>query len=156
MPTRQCGAAPRDAGQPSMIPSLLPSSKSALVDRYGQLDTELARLDAQHHYKAKESQKQTLRETILEWHKDLAGDKETIEHGIEWDVRITARDNQRVVSIDGKKKLRKLWGVTKFLEACSVILKSLPDPKDAAGLYTVNDRTGPRHLKPLPALKLAA
>jgi hypothetical protein len=136
--------------------ALLDVLKCAAVDEYGQLDSDLARLDAEHHYESRKRRKEALREVILGWHKDLPADEETIEHGVQYDIRITARDNQRVVSISGKKKLRKLWGAARFLEACAIILKLLPDPKDAAGLYTVNDRTGPRHLKPLAVLKQAA
>jgi len=132
------------------------SDRAAVVDEWGQLDAELARLDATTSYKSKERRKESLRETILSWHDKLPGDKEAIEHGTAYDVHITARDHQRVVSIAGKQKLRKLWGVTKFFEMCVIALKQLPDPKDSAGAYTVNDRTGPRHLKALPVVAKAA
>jgi hypothetical protein len=137
--------------------ALLDVLKCAAVDEYGQLDSDLARLDAEHHYESRKRRKEALREVILGWHKDLPADEEAIEHGVEWDLPISACDDQRVVSIAGKTKLEKLWGRVKFRELCNVILKLLPDPKDPKGLYTIHARTGPRHIrKPLPALKLAA
>jgi len=142
-------AAPRDAGQPSIISSLEPS-KSALIDEWGRLDTELASL------KPKIQRHQELRETILGWHADLAGEKDVTESGEYFDVLIGARDKQRVITMAGKKKLFKLWRVGEFLARCSIALKNLPDPKDAGNLYTVQERTGPRHLKAIPRLAQAA
>ena len=150
MPTRQSGAALRDAGQPSIVPSLLPSSKSALVDEFGDLDAQIAGL------KPKISRHSDLRETILGWHEDLAGDQDVTEKGERWDVLITPRDKRRVITMAGKSKLKKLWGVGKFLELCSIALKNLPDPKDAGNVYSISERTGPRHLRAVPLLKLAA
>jgi len=152
MSTRH-SAAPGETGT-STSPSSV--SKQAIVDSYGEVSTDLARLDAEHHFTAKKKQQENLREAILSWHTLLPGAEEAIEPGSKWDVVVTPRDNQRVITMAGKRKLYKLWGVGKFLEACGLLLKQLPDPKDAKGLYTVQEPVGPRHLKAIPRLAEAA
>jgi len=125
-------------------------SRADLVDEFAQLDTELNSL------KGKTKRRDDLRETILGWHADLPADQQTTENGHYYDVIVSLPDNRRVFTMAGKRKLFRLWGSTKFIERCAIALKFLPDPKDEAGEFTVNGRTGPRHLEVLPRLKLAA
>jgi hypothetical protein len=60
------------------------------------------------------------------------------------------------VTEDGKKSLYRLWGSREFVARAIVLLKSLPDPKDEAGLYTVQALTGPRHLRVSAKARAAA
>jgi len=92
------------------------------------------------------------RETILSWYPDsiLPPGKTSVGQGKEFDVLISMRDNARRVTVSGKRKLRTLWGAANFLQKILVQLKDLPDPKDPTGLYTEEQRTGPRHLSPVP------
>jgi hypothetical protein len=63
-------------------------------------------------------------------------------------VVVTPCDQQRVITLAGLTKLRKEWGVPTFMRRVGIALKFLPDPKDPGNIYTMQARTGPRHLRP--------
>ena len=114
--------------------------RQKLLEEYARLDREIESL------RPKLLRHEKLREVILEWYRQVPGEEEITVPGITCDVLITARDRMRAVSLEGRKKLFKLWGAREFVAKVHVYLKSLPDPEDELGLYTVQARTGPRHL----------
>ena len=121
--------------------TVIPISKAELVDEFAILEIELNAL------KGKMKRRDDLRQMILGWHPDLPEDREALSSGSAYDVIITLPDKRRLLTLLGKKRLFKLWGVTKFLDRCAVALNQLADPKDEKGEYTVQSRTGPRHLE---------
>lgn len=128
----------------------LAQPKIAIIDEFGKLDAEIAA------FKPKLQRHQELRETILAWHQALPAAQSAEEAGKTCKVLVMPRDNERVITVEGKRKLYRLWGASDFLERCKIALKQLPDPKDPGGKYTAQERTGPRHLKVIPLLAKAA
>jgi len=126
--------------RPKDTPSIQ-SQKLKLVEEFAQLDREIS------NFKHKISRHEKLRGLILEWNQDLPADDERTLTAKTCDIIITSRDRIRSVTLAGKKALLKLWGTNRFIAKCQVHLKSLPDPKDEDGQYTVLESTGPRHLK---------
>jgi hypothetical protein len=119
-------------------------------DRWLVLEAELTPLGP----KIKEQAE--LRKKILKRFPNLAPHLADTVNGTEADIWISPCDNARKITVAGKKALHKLWGLRLFRLNASFTLEQLPDPKDPQGLYTVQERTGPRHLKALPRLKPAA
>ena len=117
----------------------------AIVEEFAILDHQVVA------FKHKMQRHQDLREKILAGYKSLDGAEPEIAKGQTFDVLISAADNKREITSAGKTKLRKLWGIPTFLLRCSIALKHLPDPKDPGNLYTLSERTGPRHLSVIPA-----
>jgi len=114
--------------------------RQIIVEEFAALDREV------ENYRPRIQRYEKLRQLILDWYPDVAPEEEITVPGVQCDILITSRDNVRSVSMEGKSKLFKLWGPRGFLTKCSVMLKSLPDPKDPESLYTVQALTGPRHL----------
>ena len=112
-----------------------------MVEEFATLDREIAA------FKHKISRHEKLRSYILDWNKDLAPDAERTIQSKSCDIIITSRDLVRSVTPEGKKALFKLWGTAGFIAKANVLLKTLPDPKDPGGLYTVQAPIGPRHLR---------
>ncbi len=129
---------------------LAPSSNLAVVDRWLALEAELTPLGP------KIRERDELHTRILSWFPELPADKGTTVAGTDAIVWISVRDNARTITEKGKRGLQKLWGLRVFRKNAWFALKQLPDEKDPQGLYTVQERTGPRHLKALPRLKPAA
>jgi len=121
-----------------------------LIDEYAALDREVT------EFKAKIFRHQKLRELILDWYPGSSPEEEITVPGANYDIVISARDKIRAVTEAGKQKLFRLWGSREFVARAAVLLKSLPDPKDEAGLYTVQALTGPRHLRVVAKAKAAA
>ena len=119
-------------------------------DRWLALEAELTPLAP----KIKEQAE--LRKKILARFPNLAPNKADTVNGTDADIWISPCDNARTITDAGKRELHKLWGLRLFRKNASFTLKQLPDEKDPQGLYTVQERTGPRHLKALPRLKPAA
>jgi hypothetical protein len=124
--------------------------EAAKVEEFAKLDFEI------QAFKAKIKRHQDLLDEILGYFQTLDGGKPAKAEGTTFDVIISAADNKREVTPAGKQKLKKLWGAVQFLKNCSISLKHLPDPKDTGNLYSISERTGPRHLSPVPRLQQAA
>jgi hypothetical protein len=131
-------------------PVPIDSARRASVDRYARLDGAIVA------FKATVAEHRDLREEILGWYPDLAPEADATAPGAVFDVVVTARDNEREVTPQGMRKLSKMLGLTEFFRRCRYPLKQLPDAKDPANLYTMQERTGPRHLKPIAKLQLQA
>jgi hypothetical protein len=123
---------------------------TAVIDEWLKLEAELTPL-AQ-----KIRRRDELRTQILTWFPNLAPDKGETVTGTAADIWISECDKQRKITDSGKRSLHKLWGLRLFRSNARFTLSQLPDPKDAAGLFTVQERTGPRHLKVLPRMGKAA
>jgi len=119
-------------------------SRESIVQEFAVLDGEVA------VFKPKLSRHKDLRDVILSWDPNLPPASTKLLPGLTFDVLVTACDSERRVTVEGKRKLWKLWKAGEFLRRCTVTLKVLPDPKDPLSLYTIKDSCGPRHLKPLP------
>jgi hypothetical protein len=120
------------------------SAHESIVQRFAVLDGAVTA------FKPTLSLHKQLRDEILSWTPTLAPDASHTHPGETFDVLVTPCDNERRVTVDGKRKLWKLWRMDVFMERCGVTLSRLPDPHDPAKLYTVMERIGPRHLKPIP------
>lgn len=116
------------------------NQRQRLVDEFAALDRQV------NEFKPKIFRHEKLRKLILDWYPGVAAEEEFTVPGISCDVLISARDQIRSVTTEGKRKLFKLWGERGFIAKSTVFLASLPDPKDEKGLYTVQSMTGPRHL----------
>lgn len=112
-----------------------------LLEEFAVLDQEVA------NFKSRLLRHEKLRSLILGWNPALPPDEEQRLISKTCDIIITSRDRIRSVSPGGKKALYKLWGSSGFIAKSIVLLKSLPDPEDKGGLYTVQAPIGPRHLK---------
>jgi hypothetical protein len=122
-----------------------------LVDEFASLDFEI------QSFKPKIQRHAELRATILAACPDLPPEQSRTVPGRQYSVVVTPCDQQRVITLAGLTKLRKEWGVPTFMRRVGIALKHLPDPKDPGSLYTMQSRTGPRHLRPVPkAQPLAA
>ena len=97
-----------------------------------------------------------LRKKILARFPNLAPNLADTVNGTDADIWISPCDNERKITDAGKRRLHKLWGLSLFRKNAWFALKQLPDPDDAQNLFTVKERTGPRHLKALPRLRPAA
>jgi hypothetical protein len=131
----------------------IPFTHAQLVDEFARLDIELTGL------KSKFKRREDLRLLILSWHSDLPSDKSAVEHGKDFDVTVTLPDNQRLITMPGKRRLFRLWGSTKFIERCTLALKLLVEHgielSEEKGEILAG-RNGPRHLEVLPRVKQAA
>lgn len=112
-----------------------------IVEEYAALDEQV------ENFKPLLSRHQMLRGLILGWYPSASAEEEISVAGASCDIIISARDKIRAVTEAGKQKLYRLWGSRDFIAKSHVLLKSLPDPKDEAGLYTIQSLTGPRHLR---------
>lgn len=112
-----------------------------LVEEFIALDSEV------QAFKPKLLRHEKLRQVMLDWYPNAAGEEEISITGGSCDILISSRDRMRAVTIEGKKKLFRLWGQRDFIAKCHVHLKSLPDPDDVKGDYTTVSHTGPRHLR---------
>lgn len=124
--------------------------RAKLIEEYAALDQELA------NFKPRMFRHQKLRELILGWYPGAEPEEEITVPGINCDIVISAKDKIRFVTAEGKQKLYRLWGSKEFVARANVLLKALPDPKDEAGLYTVQALTGPRHLRVISKAQRAA
>jgi len=122
----------------------------ANYDRWLVLEAELTPLAP----KIKEQAE--LRKKILKRFPNLAPHLAETVNGTDNDIWISPCDNARTITDAGKRALHKLWGLRLFRKNAWFALSLLPDPDDPLGLYTVQERTGPRHLKALPRLRPAA
>lgn len=121
-----------------------------LIEEYAALDREV------QDFKPRLLRHEKLRGLILEWYPNVDGEDEITVPGSTCDILISGRDQMRTVTLEGKKKLFQLWGSKGFIARAHVLLKSLPDPEDATGLYTVQSMTGPRHLHVIARVVKAA
>lgn len=121
-----------------------------LIEEFAALDQEIS------NFKPKLFRHSKLRELILDWYPGASPEEEVNVPGVNCDIVISARDKVRSVTDEGKKKLYRLWGSREFIARATMLLKSLPDPKDAAGLYTEQAMTGPRHLRVIAKARAAA
>jgi hypothetical protein len=126
------------------------NQRQKLIEEFAALDHEVS------NFKPKLFRHQKLRELILDWHGGADPEEEITVTGANCDILISARDQIRAVTNEGKQKLYRLWGSREFIARAAVLLKSLPDPKDEAGLYTVQALTGPRHLRVIAKARAAA
>jgi hypothetical protein len=128
------------------------ADRAAKIDEFGDLDRRIA------DFKPVLARHSDLRSEILGWYPALGPDESTTANGSRWDVQISPCDKRRLITFAGKKRLHKIWGIAEFLRRCSLALKALDDiPASEHADYTVQERTGPRHLQPLPrALPKAA
>lgn len=114
------------------------NQRQKLVEEFIELDREIDAI------KPKLLRHEKLRDLILSWHSEIPPEDEVTVSGKSWDILITCRDKLRTVTLDGRKKLFRIWGARDFIAKANVFLKSLSD--DELGLYTVQAMTGPRHL----------
>lgn len=124
--------------------------RQKLIEEYAALDREIA------DFKPRLFRHGKLRELILDWYPAAAPEEEITVPGTNCDILISARDKVRAVTEEGKKQLYRLWGAKDFIAKSVVLLKSLPDPRDEKGLYTVQALTGPRHLRVIAKAQRAA
>jgi hypothetical protein len=124
--------------------------RAQLIEEYAALDQEIS------NFKPRVLRHQKLRELILGWYPGAGAEEEIVAPGVNFDIVISARDKQRAVSAQGKQKLFRLWGPRDFIAKAAIYLKSLPDPDDRDGLYTVQAFTGPRHLRVVAKPRAAA
>lgn len=125
------------------------NQRQKLIEEYAALNREVA------DFKPKLFRHEKLRQLILDWYPAASGEEEITVSGATCDILISGRDEMRTVTLAGKKKLFALWGPKNFIARAHVLLKSLPDPKDEKGLYTVQSMTGPRHLHVIARVKAA-
>jgi hypothetical protein len=133
-----------------MMPAPTSESRRAKVDRFAILDGQVIA------FKPTLSEHKDLRDEILAWYPQLDNAESQTAEGEAFDVLITARDNERAVTVNGKKRLVKLFGIAEFLKRCAFTLKQLPGGEDPENLFTIRARIGPRHLKPVPKQQSAA
>jgi hypothetical protein len=136
--------AKKTAGKPRIMPAQdhpVSPQRLKLLEEFAALDQEVA------NFKPRLLRHEKLRSVILGWYPDLPGDEEETLISKTCDIILTSRDKIRSVSPAGRSALFKLWGSRDFIAKSIVLLKSLPDPEDKDGLYTVQAPTGPRHLK---------
>jgi hypothetical protein len=126
------------------------NQRAKLIEEFAALDQEIS------DFKPKLFRYSKLRELILDWYPGASPEEEIIAQGLNSDILISARDKVRSVTIEGRQKLYRLWGAREFVARAIVLLKSLPDSKDEAGLYTVQALTGPRHLRVVSKARAAA
>ena len=126
------------------------TQRQRLMEEFAALDREI------ENYRPRIQRHEKLRLLILDWHKDVPPDEEVTVPGLSCDILITARDNVRGVTLEGKQKLFRLWGPKAFIARAHVLLKALPDPRDEEGLYTKQALTGPRHLHVMHRVNAAA
>lgn len=126
------------------------NQRAKLIDEYAALDQVVANFKPTLFRHAK------LREVILDWYPGASPEEEIHIPGINCDIIASSRDKVRSVTDQGKQKLYRLWGAKDFVARANVLLKSLPDPKDEAGLYTIQANTGPRHLRVIAKARAAA
>lgn len=112
-----------------------------LLEEFAALDREV------QNFKPRLTRHEKLRELILDWYSGAKPEDEITVRTLKYDIVVTARDKIRWVTDEGKAKLYKLWGSRDFIARCVMYLKSLPDPEDKKGLYTVSSLSGPRHLR---------
>jgi len=117
------------------------SQRQKLVNEYIALDQEIDAI------RPKLLRHEKLREIILDWYRHVPGEEEITVPGGTYDILVSSRDRLRVVTAEGKAKLYRLWGSKAFIAKAHMYLKALPDPKDEAGLYTVQTSIGSRHLR---------
>ena len=141
---------PRKPVKIAKSPAAQWNQRAKLVEEYAALDQEISNL------KPKIFRHQKLRELILDWYPGAPADEEITVPGLNCDILISARDKIRAVTDQGKMKLYRLWGSRAFIAKSLVLLKALPDPKDEAGLYTMQALTGPRHLRVVAKVRAAA
>lgn len=120
---------------------ILSAQRAKLAEEFAALDQQVA------NFKPRLLRHEKLRALILSWNPNLPPDEEETIQSKTCDIIITSRDKIRSVSVEGRKALCKLWGIRDFIANTIVYVKSLPDPEDKDGLYTVQAPTGPRHLK---------
>ena len=139
------------------MPSKTKASAAAQWNQRAKLIEEFAALDQEiSNFKPKLFRHSKLRELILDWYPSASPEEEITVPGLNYDILITARDKIRAVTLEGKQKLYRLWGSREFVARAVMLLKSLPDAKDEAGLYTVQALTGPRHLRVIAKSRAAA
>ena len=126
------------------------NQRAKLIEEYAALD------EVVNNFKPTLFRHQKLREVILDWYSGASPEEEIHIPGINCDIIASSRDKVRSVTDQGKQKLYRLWGSRDFIAKSVVLLKSLPDPKDEAGLYTVQALTGPRHLRVIAKAQAAA
>jgi hypothetical protein len=126
------------------------NQRAKLIEEYAALDEIVS------NFKPTLFRHSKLRELILEWFPGAAPEDEITVPGLSCDILISSRDRIRSVTPEGKTKLYRLWGARDFIAKSVVLLKSLPDPKDEAGLYTAQALTGPRHLRVIAKPRAAA
>lgn len=124
--------------------------RQKLIEEYAALDREVS------DFKPRLFRHGKLRELILDWYPGAAPEEEITVPGTSCDILISSRDKIRSVTLEGRQQLYRLWGTREFVARAQVLLKSLPDPKDEAGLYTVQALTGPRHLRVVAKARGAA
>jgi hypothetical protein len=124
--------------------------RAKIVEEFAALDQAVA------NFKPAIFRHQKLRELILGWYPGLEPEDEVTVPGVNCDIVVSARDKIRSVTLNGKQKLFTLWGKTGFIANSTILLKSLPDPKDLDGLYTVTGLIGPRHLRVISKARAAA
>jgi hypothetical protein len=124
------------------------AERAAVVDKFARLEAELA------PWRAKLKQRDDIRVQILSWYPSLAGDASVIVPGNICSLEITQCDRLTTVTLEGKKKLVKLWGLPGFLGRALITLTRLDAdiPKLQQGEYTETARIGPRHLRIVPAI----
>jgi hypothetical protein len=126
------------------------NQRAKLIEEFAALDQEIS------NFKPKLFRHGKLRELILDWYPAANPEEEITVPGVNCDILISARDKVRSVTHIGRQKLYRLWGSREFVAKAIVLLKSLPDPQDEAGLYTVQALTGPRHLRVVAKSRAAA
>ena len=116
------------------------SQRRKLVEEFARLDGEV------QEFKPQILRHEKLRRLILDWYPGALPEEEIIVPGITCDVLISSPDNVRSVTLDGKKRLFRLWGTKEYIAKAVIQLQFLEDPTDEDGLYTVQSPIGPRHL----------
>jgi hypothetical protein len=127
--------------KPRSAPSPQDTQRARLVEEFVLLDKQV------RDFKPSSLRHAKLRELIIGWYPKLPPGDEITAQGLTADVVISARDHVRSVTLEGRRKLFKLWGARSFIERAYVYMKSLPDPLDENRLYSSPAPSGPRHLR---------
>lgn len=119
------------------------SKRIAIVDEYGALSDELARI-------APAIQRHALLKAEIEsWYRTEPADENYVAVGTRYEVQIGVREFRRKIVAHGMERLFTVLGKVKFLTLCTFPLTMLDQVTSIAdqGRIVEKDRTGPRTIK---------
>ncbi len=127
--------------------------RTAAVDEFGDLATEIKRLKAQ--LKPKTERFDKLDQQIQSWFEKHPAEESTTVEGKRYLVKVSPRENR--TEILGIAKVYRALGVKAFLAACKISLKAIAKATDEATFARLvkTERIGPRNLDPIAKAPVA-